>query len=181
MFGLFAGFLGKLSWSYVPHDAITVGGALSFVFGGLAVVAGLTYFKKWQWLWKNWLTSLDAKRIGVMYIVVAAIMLLRGLGDALLLRTQQATSVGASHGILDSSHFQQIFSAHGTIMIFFVGMGFMFGLINLVLPLQLGTRDVAFPFLNSVGFWLFAAGMVLTNLSLVFGEFSAAGWLAYPP
>ncbi|HWT55466.1 MAG TPA: cbb3-type cytochrome c oxidase subunit I [Candidatus Microsaccharimonas sp.] len=181
MLSVFAGFLGKLSWSYVPHDPVTAGGALSFVFGGIGVVIALTYFKKWKWLWKNWLTSLDAKRIGVMYIVVAAIMLLRGLGDALLLRTQQATSVGASHGILDSSHFQQIFSAHGTIMIFFVGMGFMFGLINLVLPLQLGTRDVAFPFLNSVGFWLFAAGMVLTNLSLVFGEFSAAGWLAYPP
>lgn len=178
---MIAGFLGKLSWHYVPHDPITAGGALSFVFGAIGVMIALTYFKKWKWLWKNWLTSLDAKRIGVMYIAVASIMLLRGLGDALLLRTQQATSVGASHGILDSSHFQQIFSAHGTIMIFFVGMGFMFGLINLVLPLQLGTRDVAFPFLNSVGFWLFAAGMVLTNLSLVFGEFSAAGWLAYPP
>jgi len=177
----FAGFLGRLSWQYLPHGAIMWGGALSFVFGGLAVVALVTYLKRWKWLWKEWLTSLDAKKIGVMYLIISLIMLLRGLGDAALMRAQQATSVGDSHGILDPAHFQQIFSAHGSIMIFFVGMGFMFALINLVVPLQIGSRDVAFPFLNSISFWLFAAGMVLINLSLVFGEFSAAGWLAYPP
>lgn len=178
---LFADLLGRLSWQALPHDPITSGGALMVVLGGLGAVAAVTYFKKWTWLWKEWLTSLDHKRIGLMYVIVAMVMLLRGLADALMMRTQQATSVGDAHGILSSDHFQQVFSAHGTIMIFFVAMGLMFGLINLVLPQQLGARDVAFPFLNSVGFWLFAMGMVLVNLSLVLGEFSAAGWLAYPP
>ena len=178
---LFASLTGKLSLSAFPHDPVTAGGALSIV-GGIVVIIGLlTYFKRWKWLYKNWLTSLDPKKIGVMYIIISMAMLLRGLADVLLLRTQQATSVGAAHGIVNSNHFQQIFSAHGTIMIFFVAMGLMFGLINLILPLQIGSRDVAFPFLNSTSFWLYAAGMGLVNLSLVFGEFSAAGWLAYPP
>lgn len=177
----FANLLGKLSWNALPHDPVTAGGASSVVGGALLVMVGLTYFKRWKWLWKEWLTSLDPKKIGVMYIVVATVMLLRGLADVLLMRTQQAVSVGSSHGIISSSHYQQIFSAHGTIMIFFVAMGMMFGIINLVLPLQIGARDVAFPFLNSISFWLFATGVVLINLSLVVGEFSAAGWLAYPP
>jgi cytochrome o ubiquinol oxidase subunit 1 len=116
-----------------------------------------------------------------MYIIVAVVMLLRGLADALMMRAQQATSVGSSHGVMSPEMFQQVFSAHGTIMIFFVGMGLMFGIINLVLPQQLGARDVAFPFLNAASFWLFTGGMVLINMSLVIGEFSAAGWLAYPP
>lgn len=150
------------------------------VLGGLFIVGFITYLHKWKWLWKEWLTTQDPKRIGVMYIVVAVVMLLRGGGDAALMRTQQALASGNS-GILDSSHFQQIVSAHGTIMIFFVAMGLMFGLINLVLPLQLGARDVAFPFLNASSFWLFFAGMALINVSLVIGDFSAAGWLAYPP
>jgi cytochrome o ubiquinol oxidase subunit I len=178
---LFAGLLGKLSWSAFPTDAITIGGALTVVGGALLGIVLLTYFKRWKWLWQEWLTSLDPKKIGVMYLLVALIMLLRGGVDAAMLRAQQATSVGASHGFLSSNHFQQIFSAHGTIMIFFVAMGLMFGIINLVLPLQIGARDVAFPFLNSLAFWLFVAGMVLVNLSLVVGQFSAAGWLAYPP
>src|SRR4029077_20436893 len=126
-------------------------------------------------------TTVDPKKIGVMYITVALIMLLRGAADAAMMRGQQALSVGAHHGFLNASHFQQIFTAHGTIMIFFVAMGLMFGLINLVVPLQIGARDVAFPFLNSVSFWLFTSGMILINLSLIIGEFSAAGWLAYPP
>jgi cytochrome o ubiquinol oxidase subunit 1 len=178
---LFANILGKLDLNALPHDPITAGGALTVVFGGLAVIVLLTYFKRWKWLWNEWLTSLDPKKIGVMYIIVALVMLLRGLADAGMMRAQQAVSVGSNHGFLSSDHFQQIFSAHGTIMIFFVGMGLMFGLINLVLPLQIGARDVAFPFLNSLAFWLFVAGMVLVNLSLVVGQFSAAGWLAYPP
>lgn len=149
--------------------------------GGLFVIGLITYLKRWKWLWKEWLTSLDPKRIGVMYIVVAVLMLLRGAVDAAMIRTEQALSAGDSSGILSSETFQQVFTAHGTIMIFFVAMGLMFGLINLILPLQLGARDVAFPFLNSVSFWLFAAGMALVNLSLIVGEFSAAGWLAYPP
>src|SRR5437588_8888507 len=113
-----------------------------------------------------------------MYLIVAAVMLLRGVADAMMMRTQQALSVGDAHGILTTDRFQQVFSAHGTIMIFFVAMGLMFALFNLIIPLQLGARDVAFPFLNATSFWLFAAGMVLVNMSLVFGEFSAAGWLA---
>jgi cytochrome o ubiquinol oxidase subunit 1 len=173
--------LGRLSWQALPHDAVTAGGALSMVAALLGVAAFMTYKKRWGWLYREWLTTVDPKKIGVMYIVVAVLMLLRGLGDAALLRGQQAISSGANHGYLDSSHFQQIFSAHGTIMIFFVAMGFMFGLINLILPLQIGSRDVAFPFLNATSFWLFAAGMALINLSLMVGEFSAAGWLAYPP
>ncbi len=178
---LFANLLGRLNWSALPQDTVTRAGALSMVLAGLLIVGYLTYARRWKWLWKEWLTSLDPKKIGVMYIIVASVMLLRGIADAALLRAQQATSVGHAHGIVSADHFQQIFSAHGTIMIFFVAMGFMFGLINLIVPLQIGARDVAFPFLNSISFWLFAAGMVLVNLSLVVGEFAAAGWLAYPP
>ena len=178
---LFANLLGKLSFNAFPRDILTIGAAVSIVLGGLAALILLTYFKKWKWLWKNWLTTVDPKRIGVMYIIVAVLMLIRGGSDALMIRTQQATSVGASHGIMSSDMFQQVFSAHGTIMIFFAAMGLMFGIINLILPLQLGARDVAFPFLNATSFWLFTGGMVLINMSLIIGGFSAAGWLAYPP
>ena len=178
---MFASLLGRLTIHAIPTDPITLGGAVSMVGALVLVAAALTHFKRWKWLWREWLTTLDPKRIGVMYIIVALVMLLRGLADAIMMRTQQATSVGASHGILDPNHFQQVFSAHGTIMIFFAAMGLMFGLINLVLPLQVGARDVAFPFLNAMSFWLFAGGMALVNLSLIIGEFSAAGWLAYPP
>lgn len=174
-------WLGRLSTQALPHDAVTAGGALSMVAALLAVALFLSIKHKWGWLYRDWLTTTDHKKIGVMYIVVAGVMLVRGLGDAVLMRTQQATSVGVHHGIVNANHFQQIFSAHGTIMIFFVGMGFLFGLVNLVMPLQIGSRDVAFPVLNAVSFWLFAAGMALINLSLIVGEFSAAGWLAYPP
>jgi len=171
---------GRLGLDALPDDVITQGGAATVVLGGLGVVAALFYFKKWKWLYTNWLTSLDAKKIGVMYIIVAIMMLLRGVGDAAMIRIQQI--VGSGQGeFISSDTFQQVFSAHGTIMIFFVAMGLMFGLINLVLPLMIGARDVAFPFMNSVSFWLFAAGMVLVNASLVIGEFSTGGWLGYPP
>jgi cytochrome o ubiquinol oxidase subunit 1 len=172
---------GTLSWSLLPQNAIAWGAVVFMALCGMSLVAFITYKKFWRSLWKDWLTSLDPKRIGVMYLAVAGIMLVRGGVDALLMRVQQATSVGASQGIITAQHFQEIFSAHGSIMIFFVAMGFMFGLINLILPLQIGARDVAFPFLNSLSFWLFAAGAVLVNVSLVLGDFSAAGWLAYPP
>lgn len=172
---------GRLSLDELPHDMITAGGAVTVVGAVLATVVLLTVTKRWKWLWKEWLTSVDPKKIGIMYIVLSGLMLLRGLADVIMMRAQQALASGDAQGILSSDHFQQVFSAHGTIMIFFVAMGFMFGLINLIVPLQIGSRDVAFPFLNATSFWLFAAGVVLVNLSLVVGEFSAAGWLAYPP
>jgi cytochrome o ubiquinol oxidase subunit I len=171
-------FFGKLTISAFEHDAITMGGVGMMVVALLGLVAFLTYTKRWKWLWTEWLTSVDPKKIGVMYIVAATVMLLRGLGDVVLLRTQQALNTS---GPLDADHFQQIFSAHGTIMIFFVAMGFMFGIINLVVPLQIGARDVAFPFMNSASFWLYIAGLALINVSLGIGEFAATGWLAYPP
>lgn len=173
--------LGRLNLDALQHGPIVLAGQATVVLGGLSVIVLLTYFKRWKWLYREWLTTLDPKKIGVMYIIVALLMLLRGATDAGMMRAQQALSSGSSHGFLSSDHFQQIFSAHGTIMIFFVGMGLMFGLINLVVPLQIGSRDVAFPFLNATSFWLFAAGAGLINLSLVLGDFSAAGWLAYPP
>ncbi|MBW3569165.1 cytochrome o ubiquinol oxidase subunit I [Candidatus Parcubacteria bacterium] len=172
--------LGRLNFDALPDDPVTIGGGIMMSLTGLLVIGFLIYTKRWKWLWNEWLTSLDPKKIGIMYIIVALLMLLRGGTDAMMIRLQQATASGGD-GIFTTDLFQQVFSAHGTIMIFFVAMGLMFGLINLVLPLQIGARDVAFPFLNSVSFWLFAAGMVLMNISLVIGEFSAAGWLAYPP
>jgi cytochrome o ubiquinol oxidase subunit 1 len=178
---IFASLTGRLTLNSFPRDPMTLAAAVGIVLGAIVVGLLLTYYKRWGWLWREWLTSVDPKKIGVMYIIVALLMLVRGGADAMMIRAQQATSVGSSHGILSSSTFQQVFSAHGTIMIFFVGMGLMFGLINLIVPLQIGARDVAFPFLNLTSFWLFFAGMILINLSLGIGEFSAAGWLAYPP
>lgn len=173
--------LGRLTLEAFKHDPITMGAVIMMPLSVLAVVGLLFYLKRWKWLWNEWLTSLDHKKIGVMYLIVSAIMMLRGLADAVMMRAQQALAAGDAEGIVSSDTFQQVFTAHGTIMIFFVAMGFMFGLINLILPLIIGARDVAFPFLNSVSFWLFAAGMVLINLSLAVGEFAATGWLAYPP
>lgn len=178
---------GRLSFESIVTDPIVwlAVGATTGVFS--LVVLWLVYrygirgfFKGLLGIWKNWLTSLDHKKIGIMYLILAAFMLFRGGVDAAMIRLQQV--VGGSNGeFISSDQFQQVFSAHGTIMIFFVAMGFMFGIVNLILPLQIGKRDVAFPFLNSISFWLFAAGVVLVNVSLVIGEFSAAGWLAYPP
>lgn len=173
--------LGRLGLDAIQHDIITLGGVIGMIMGFLTLAAGLTYFKKWGWLWRNWLTSLDPKRIGIMYLIISSVMLLRGVADAAMLRAQQFFSVGDSTGPLNPDLFQQVFSAHGTIMIFFVAMGFIFGAMNLLVPLMIGTRDVAFPFMNSASFWLFAAGFGLVNISLAIGEFSAAGWLAYPP
>lgn len=170
---------GRLTLSDFVHEPIMAGAGIAMVGALLLVIVALTYFRKWKWLWKNWITSLDPKKIGVMYLIVTAVMLLRGISDAVLVRAQQATN--GSVDLLNSDHFQQIFTAHGSIMIFFVGMGVIFGLFNLIVPQQIGSRDVAFPFLNSVSFWLFVAGMVLINAPLVVGEFSTAGWLAYPP
>jgi len=178
---MFADILGKLNLNAIQHGPIIAGAQISMVLGGIFVIGLMFYLKRWKWLWNEWLTSLDPKKIGVMYIIFSVLMLIRGLTDAAMMRAQQAISVGSSHGFLTSDHYQQIFTSHGTIMIFFVAMGFMFGILNLVVPLQIGSRDVAFPFLNSTGFWLFVSGVVLINLSLVLGGFSATGWLAYPP
>jgi cytochrome o ubiquinol oxidase subunit 1 len=171
---------GRLSLESFQHDLFQWGAIATMLFGVAAVIFGLTITKRWTWLWKEWLTSLDHKKIGIMYIVVSFVMLLRGAADAGMIRLQQIMGSGGE-GFLSSDHFQQVFTAHGTIMIFFVAMGLMFGLINLVLPLQLGSRDVAFPFLNSVSFWLFCVGVVLINLSLIIGDMAATGWLSYPP
>lgn len=172
---------GRLTLEAFQHDLVVLGAISSMVLSTLFVIGIITYFKKWTWLWKEWFTSLDHKKIGVMYLVVSLVMLLRGVIDAVMMRAQQVLSVGDAQGFISSDHFQQVFTAHGTIMIFFVAMGAMFGLINLILPQQIGSRDVAFPFLNSVSFWLFVAGMLLINLSLIVGEMAATGWLAYPP
>jgi cytochrome o ubiquinol oxidase subunit 1 len=173
--------LGRLTLDAFKHDFIIGGAGVTMVVLGIAAILALTYFKKWKWLWKEWITTTDHKKIGKMYIAVAVLMLVKGLVEALLMRTQQALSSGASNGIVDSHHFQQLFTAHGTAMIFFVAMGLLFGILNLVLPLQIGSRDVAFPFLNATSFWLYAMGAALVSISLVVGEFAAAGWLAYPP
>ena len=178
---LFANLLGKLSLKQLPHDPVTAVGASMIVAVPILLAILLTVTKRWKWLYREWLTTQDHKKIGIMYIIVAVAMGLRGLADVVLVRAQQALASGNSHGILNASHFQQIVSAHGTIMIFFVAMGLMFGIINLIVPLQIGSRDVAFPFLNATGFWLFFAGMALINVSLVIGDFAATGWLAYPP
>ena len=173
--------LGKLTWEAIPFDQPIplVAGAI-VVFGALAVLIFVAV-KGWiPYLWREWITSVDHKRIGVMYIALALVMLLRGFIDALMMRTQQAMAF-RSAGYLPPEHYNQIFSAHGTIMIFFGAMPFVIGLMNFVVPLQLGVRDVAFPTLNSVGFWLTASGALLVNLSLVVGEFSRTGWLPFPP
>lgn len=172
---------GRLTLEAFNQGPIVLGAQMLILIGGAAVIGTITYLKRWKWLWNEWLTSLDPKRIGVMYLIVAFVMLLRGFVDASMMRAQQALSVGTSQGYLAPEHFQQIFTAHGVIMIFFVAMPLLFGLLNLIVPLQIGARDVAFPFLNSLSFWLFVAGAVLVNLSLVFGQFAATGWLAYPP
>ncbi len=172
---------GKLSWQAVPFDqpiimvaSVVVALVLTSVIAWVVVKGHLPY------LWKEWFTSVDHKKIGVMYIVLALVMLLRGFSDALLMRSQQALALNAP-GFLTPEHYNQIFTAHGTMMIFFVAMPFVIGLMNFVVPLQLGTRDVAFPTLNSVGFWLTATGALLVNISLFVGEFARTGWLPYPP
>jgi cytochrome o ubiquinol oxidase subunit 1 len=172
---------GKLSWDAIPLDQPIVMVASGVVALGIIGVLGWVFAKGYfPYIWKEWLTSVDHKRIGVMYVVLALVMLLRGFADALLMRSQQALAYNVP-GYLPPEHYDQIFSAHGTMMIFFVAMPFMIGLMNFVVPLQLGARDVAFPTLNSVGFWLTATGALLVNISLVVGEFARTGWLPYPP
>ncbi|KWC32203.1 cytochrome ubiquinol oxidase subunit I [Burkholderia ubonensis] len=172
---------GKLTLSAIPFDQPIIMGAGAFMgLVVLGILAALTITGRWKWLWSEWLTSVDHKKIGVMYIIVAFIMLLRGFADAIMMRMQLALSYNAP-GFLPPHHYDQIFTAHGVIMIFFMAMVFMVGLMNLIVPLQIGARDVAFPFINSLSFWMTAVSAILINISLVIGEFAQTGWLAYPP
>ncbi|SHM01716.1 cytochrome o ubiquinol oxidase subunit I [Vreelandella subglaciescola] len=173
---------GKLSWESIPfHEPIVMGTVAVIAVVAALLLGAITYFKKWQYLWSEWITSVDHKKLGIMYFIVALVMLVRGFSDAIMMRSQQALAAGDASGYLPPEHFDQIFTAHGVIMIFFVAMPMVIGLMNLVVPLQIGARDVAFPFLNNLSFWLFVAGVVLVNLSLFIGEFAKTGWLAYAP
>jgi len=173
--------LGKLTWDAIPFDQPIPMIASGVVALGILAILGWVIVKgHLPYLWREWITSVDHKRIGVMYTLLAMVMLLRGFADAIMMRLQQSFAF-QSGGFLPPEHYNQVFSAHGTIMIFFVAMPFMIGLMNFVVPLQLGVRDVAFPTLNSVGFWLTCTGALLVNISLIVGEFARTGWLPYPP
>lgn len=174
-------FTGKLTLDALPHVWYTIGGTVFIAVMFLAIAVFLTKAKRWQWIWQEWLTSTDPKKIGVMYIIFAILMFFRGMVDAVMIWLQQSVAVD-SQGFLSADHFQQIFTSHGDIMVFFVTMGFFFGIMNLIIPLQIGARDLAFPFLNSLGFWLTVAGGVLINLFFVIGgDFANTGWLAITP
>ncbi|WP_185878781.1 cytochrome o ubiquinol oxidase subunit I [Variovorax sp. MHTC-1] len=173
---------GRLTWEAIPyHDPILLATFVAVVLGGLALLGALTYYRVWGTLWRDWITSIDHKKIGIMYIVLGLVMLLRGFADAIMMRLQQAIAFGDATGYLPPHHYDQIFTAHGVIMIFFVAMPLITGLMNYVVPLQIGARDVAFPFLNNFSFWMTASGAVLVMMSLFVGEFAKTGWLAYPP
>ncbi|WP_045393267.1 cytochrome o ubiquinol oxidase subunit I [Falsirhodobacter sp. alg1] len=173
---------GRLTWAAIPiHEPILIGTFIGVAVIGLAVLSAMTYYRLWGPLWFNWVISIDHKKIGVMYMVLGIIMLLRGFADALMMRLQQVLAFGGSDGYLNSHHYDQIFTAHGVIMIFFVAMPFVTGLMNFVMPLQIGARDVAFPFLNNFSFWMTVGGAILTMLSLFIGEYAQTGWLAFPP
>ena len=172
---------GKLDIHAFQHDAIQNSVGVIISLTAFALIGLLFYYGKLKWIWKEWVCSLDPKRIGVMYLIVVLLMLFKGVMDATMIRAQLALSAGDSYGFLPAEHFQQVFTAHGTTMIFFVGMGAIFATMNLIVPLQIGARDVAFPFLNSLSFWLFAVSAAMVNLSMFVGNFSATGWLAYPP
>ncbi|PNG56812.1 MULTISPECIES: cytochrome o ubiquinol oxidase subunit I [unclassified Variovorax] len=173
---------GRLTWEAFPyHEPILVATFAAVVLGGLALMGAMTYFRVWGTLWRDWITSIDHKKIGVMYIVLGLVMLLRGFADAIMMRLQQAIAFGDNAGYLPPHHYDQIFTAHGVIMIFFVAMPLVTGLMNYVVPLQIGARDVAFPFLNNFSFWMTTMGAMLVMASLFIGEFAKTGWLAYPP
>jgi cytochrome o ubiquinol oxidase subunit 1 len=173
---------GRLSWESIPyHEPILIGTFAAVALGGIAVLALITYFRLWGPLWRDWITSIDHKKIGIMYIIFGLIMLLRGFSDAVMMRAQQVLAFNGSAGFLPPHHYDQVFTAHGVIMIFFVAMPLVTGMMNFVVPLQIGARDVAFPFLNNFSFWMSVFGGMLTMASLFVGEFARTGWLAYPP
>ncbi|MAX54151.1 MAG: cytochrome o ubiquinol oxidase subunit I [Alcanivoracaceae bacterium] len=173
---------GRLTWDAIPfHDPIILGTFAVVAVGGIALLAALTRYKLWGYLWNEWFTTIDHKKIGIMYIILGLVMLLRGFADAIMMRLHQAMAFGDSTGYLPPHHYDQIFTAHGVIMIFFVAMPLVTGIMNYLIPLQIGTRDVAFPFLNNFSFWMTTGGAVLMMVSLFIGEFAKTGWLAYPP
>ncbi|AID28268.1 cytochrome o ubiquinol oxidase subunit 1 [Mesorhizobium sp. USDA 4775] len=173
---------GRLTLDSLPlHEPIVVATFVAVALGGIALLGAITYFKLWTYLWREWFTSVDHKKIGIMYMVLGLVMLLRGFSDAIMMRLQQAIAFNGSEGYLNSHHYDQIFTAHGVIMIFFVAMPFVTGLMNFVVPLQIGARDVSFPFLNNFSFWMTVGGAILVMASLFVGEFARTGWLAYPP
>ncbi|UVA80591.1 cytochrome o ubiquinol oxidase subunit I [Pandoraea commovens] len=173
---------GRLTLEAIPyHEPILLATFAGVAIGGVVVLGAITYFKLWGYLWREWFTSIDHKKIGIMYVILGIIMLLRGFADAAMMRLQQAVSFGDNMGYLPPHHYDQIFTAHGVIMIFFVAMPLVTGLMNFVVPLQIGARDVAFPFLNNFSFWMTTSGAVLVMMSLFVGEFARTGWLAYPP
>ena len=173
---------GRFTIEQIPyHEPILQATFAGVAVVGLTVLGVITYYRFWGPMWRDWITSIDHKKIGIMYCIFAAIMLLRGFADAILMRSQQAVAFGQEQGFLPPHHYDQIFTAHGMIMIFFVAMPFVTGLMNFAVPLQIGARDVAFPFLNNFSFWMTVAGGMLVMVSLFVGEFSRATWLAYPP
>ena len=173
---------GRLTWDAIPfHEPILLITFIMVMLGGIALLGVLTYYRAWGYLWREWFTSIDHKKIGIMYIILGLVMLLRGFSDAIMMRMQQAISFGDSTGYLPPHHYDQVFTAHGVIMIFFVAMPLIAGLMNFVVPLQIGARDVAFPFLNNFSFWMTTSGAALVMMSLFVGEFARTGWLAYPP
>ncbi|CAA3710415.1 Ubiquinol oxidase subunit 1 [Candidatus Portiera aleyrodidarum] len=173
---------GRLNWEIIPYkEPIILFTGIFVFFVSVFIVSVITYFKKWLYIWNTWIKTLDHKRIGIMYIIFAFIMLIRGFTDAIMMRIQQVIAYKDNIGYLPSYHYDQIFTVHGVIMIFFMAMPFMFGLINIIVPLQIGARDVAFPFLNSLSLWLTVFSGILINISLFIGEFASTGWLAYPP
>ena len=173
--------LGRLDWHAIPQDPIIWVTFAVVAVGGLAMLWMLHKYRLWSYLWTEWFTSVDHKKIGIMYIVLALVMFVRGFADAIMMRLQQAMAFNGSEGYLNAHHYDQVFSAHGVIMIFFVAMPFVTGLMNYVVPLQIGARDVSFPFLNNFSFWMTVGGAVLTMMSLFVGEFAQTGWLAFPP
>ena len=181
-FDIWKFLFGHLTFAVLPiHEPIVIVTFAVTMLGALSIGGLLTYYRVWPYLWKEWFTSVDHKRIGVMYIILGLIMLLRGFVDALMMRLQQSLSFGANQGFLPSDHYNQLFTVHGTIMIFFVAMPMLVGLMNIVVPLQIGARDVAFPFLNNFSFWMTVSGVVTIMMSLFVGEFARTGWLAFPP
>ena len=173
---------GRFTVDAIPyHEPILVATFAGVAVVGGALLAAITYYRWWGYLWTEWFTSVDHKKIGIMYVVLAIVMLLRGFADALLMRSQQAIAFGSNNGYLPPHHYDQVFSAHGVIMIFFMAMPFVTGLMNFVVPLQIGARDVAFPFLNNFSFWMTVSGAVIVMMSLFVGEFARTTWLNYPP